>query len=279
MNHTSLKNRGLKFYGNLFLEIFKISTASMLVYRANLIFFFVFETLFLVSSLVGLSLGVDFAGGSIMGWSKGEILFVAMLFQLSHQVFVTFFLSGPIHVGWYVWSGKMDFVLLKPLNPLVSMHAATEFVISNLPNLLINTGLFAAAWINLARQGHEFSAAGIMMLPVFVVASLAVRYGIALLLVSPTFFSEKASDGEESFWSIQGLGRYPSQVFPKMMELSMTFLLPIATMASIPSELLFKGLPLTYALWSLLSAFGFAAVMVWFFLWSSRRYQSINTGA
>ncbi|MCX6125354.1 MAG: ABC-2 family transporter protein, partial [Proteobacteria bacterium] len=157
----------MKYYFTLFKRIASISVSSMLMYRANILFFFVFESLFLIANLVGLSMGVKFAGGALAGWTMDQVLFVAMLFQVGHQIFTTFALSGLFHIGWYVWSGRMDYVLLKPLHPLIGMHSANEFIISNTPNIAINLGVFSWVTWQLHTSGQHFTAMGTLGLVIY----------------------------------------------------------------------------------------------------------------
>ena len=132
----------IRYYWNIIRQVASISTSSMLAYRSNILFFILFETFFLISNMGGIALGVNLAGGSLGGWSFNEVMFVASLFGVGHQIFTTLCISGLFHTGHFVWSGRMDYVLLKPLHPLIGMHAANEFIISNIPNLIINIGIF-----------------------------------------------------------------------------------------------------------------------------------------
>lgn len=269
----------MKYYFTLFKRIASISTSSMLIYRANVLFFFVFESLFLVANLAGLSMGVTFAGGTLGGWTLDEVIFVAMLFQVGHQLFTTFFLSGIFHVGFYTWSGRMDYVLLKPLHPLIGMHAATEFIISNTPNVILNVGLFIWSTVHLMTKGYEFTAAGTCGLIVFFGVGMMVRYGVALLVVSPAFYAEKLAEGEDAYWSLQSLAKYPTGVFPRVMQAVFNFILPLATMAAIPASLFFGKTNLHESGGYLAAGLIFSFLCLQFFNLAVSRYQSVNTGA
>lgn len=272
-------NRSISQYWLLLKRVASISFASMLVYRSNVIFFFIFESFFLVGTLTGLFMGLNFAGGTLAGWSLDQVMFVAMLHQVGHQLFTTFCISGLFHIGFFVWSGRMDYVLLKPLHPLIGMHAANEFIISNVPNLVVNTALFVYYANKLYVSGTSFALDHLLWLFIFFCAGMAVRYGLALLVTSPAFLAEKLSEGEDAYWGIQSLAKYPSGVFPKFLQNIFTFVLPVATIAAIPADVFFGKVPISQALIYLSIALGFSYLCVRFFEWSSRRYQSVNTGA
>ena len=251
----------------------------MFVYRSNVLFLFIFETFFTLANLGGLALGINLAGGSLGGWQLDEVMFVGTLFGVGHQIFLTTCIGGLFHTGWFVWSGRMDYVLLRPLNPLLGMHAANEFIMSNIPNFVINLGLFIAASLQLAHRGVQFGVLNSLGLFVFFLAGIAVRYGIATLVVAPAFLAEKLAEGEDSFWSIQSLGKYPTGVFPRTMQHLLTFLLPVTMMAAIPAEVFFGRENLGNAVLHLAVSLAFAWIGVKFYLFSARRYQSVNTGA
>lgn len=269
----------MKRYWNIFKQVAVISTASMLVYRSNMIFFFVFESFFLVANLTGLRMGVTFAGGTLAGWSLDQVMFVAMLHQVGHQLFTTFLISGVFHIGFFAWSGRMDYVFLKPLHPLIGMHAACEFVISNIPNLIVNLGLFVYFSIKLAHAGHAFDFLPSLGLFLFFWAGMAVRYGLSLLVTSPAFIAEKLSEGEDAYWGLQSLAKYPSGVFPRSLQIIFTFILPVTTIAAIPADVFFGNTSILSATIYLLVAVIFSWLSIKFFDWSARHYQSVNTGA
>lgn len=266
-------------YWSIIKQVSIISAASMLVYRSNVVFFFIFETFFLIANLIGLSMGVKFAGGTLAGWSLDQVMFVAMLHQVGHQLFTTFCISGVFHIGFFTWSGRMDYVLLKPLHPLLGMHAACEFVISNIPNLIVNIVLFIYFAMKLAAAGQAFSTPALLGLFLFFWAGMGVRYGMALLVTSPAFFAEKLSEGEDAYWGLQSLAKYPSGVFPRLLQNIFTFILPVTIIAAIPADIFFGNISFYPALIYLLVAGLFSWVCVKFFEWSSRHYQSVNTGA
>lgn len=269
----------IRYYWNLIKQIASISTSSMLIYRSNLLFFFLFESLFLMANMGGLALGVTLAGGTLSGWSFNQVMFVATLFGVGHQLFTILCISGLFHTGHFVWSGRMDYVLLKPLHPLIAMHTANEFIISNVPNLLINIALFCVFAAKVSAEGVVFNLINTSALVVFFIAGLAVRYGIGLLVVAPAFFAEKLSEGEDAYWSLQSLAKYPTGVFPRAMQWVFSFILPLASIAAIPAEVFFGRQSYSQAALHLIVAVVFAWAAVKFYELGARRYQSVNTGA
>ena len=269
----------MSYYARLAKQIASISASSMLIYRSNLLFFFLFESLFLAANMGGIALGVNLAGGNLGGWSFNQVMFVTSIFGVGHQIFTTLCISGLFHTGYFVWSGRMDYVLLKPLHPLLAMHAANEFIISNLPNLLINIVIFLIFASRIAAEGVVFGIVNLLGFFVFFIVGLGVRYGLALLVVAPAFFAEKLSEGEDAYWSLQSLAKYPTGVFPRVMQWVFSFVLPLVSVAAIPAEVFFGKQSLRDATTHLIVATVFMWGTVKFYELGARRYQSVNTGA
>jgi ABC-2 type transport system permease protein len=260
----------------LFTRTFEVSTATLLVYRANVIFFFVFETLFLASQFLTISVGFNLAGDQIAGWTRQQAYLLTAVNGMSHQIFICFFINPIFNLSVQVWNGQFDYILLKPQHPLVSLIANGQFVISNIPNMLINAGVVGYL-LSVNRAAYTPG-----MLPVFilfVVLGVAVRVGLALLCMAPVFISERLSDVEDSFWSVTNLARYPLSVFPRSLVHILTFVVPIGMLASVPSESLFH--PRSVFFWGAAAAAAavFVVVCVKVFMRAMKGYQSVNSGA
>jgi ABC-type uncharacterized transport system permease subunit len=81
----------IRYYWTIIKRVAAISFSSMLAYRSNVIFFFLFESFFLAANMGGMYLGVQLAGGQLAGWSLNEVMFVAALYGVGHQLFLTLF--------------------------------------------------------------------------------------------------------------------------------------------------------------------------------------------
>jgi ABC-2 type transport system permease protein len=244
-----------------------------------MVFFILFEGFFMAANFGGLALGMQFAGGSLGGWTTTEVMFVVALYNFGHQIFTSICISGLFHTGWFVWSGRMDYVLLKPLHPLLAMHAANEFIISNIPNVVLSFGILLTTFVKLSAEGMVFSAINLAGLLLFFLAGFAVRYGVAILAVGPAFFAEKLAEGEDAYWALQSLGKFPTGVFPRSMQWLLSFVLPIASIAAIPASVFFGKEQTTSAVLHFIIAVTFSYGAIKFYELGARRYQSVNTGA
>jgi ABC-2 type transport system permease protein len=260
-------------YLQLFRRTFELSASVMLIYRANVVFFLLFELVFLAAQFLTVSVGFDLAGGDVAGWTKEQAYLLTAVNGLSHQIFICFFINAIFSLGMHVWNGQFDYILLKPLHPLLSLWFNGQFVISNLPTLVVNA---VAVAVLLAR-----GVADPAVIPAFVVLfglGIAVRVALSLVCIAPIFLSERLGDVEDSFWAVTSLARYPMSIYPRAMIAVMTFVVPIGMLASIPSAVLFGR----HGAGELVGACAASVVFVWvgqrIFMMSLKRYQSVNSG-
>ncbi len=266
----------LRKYLSMFRATFGISTSSMLVYRANVFFFLGFEVLFLSAQFLSVKVGFDLAGGQIAGWTRSEVFFLTAVNGLSHQIFICFFINPVFNLQTQVWNGQFDYLLLKPLHPLLSMFFHGQFAVSNLPTAVLNLGAVIGLMVaaDVPTTFVQVAAFGL-----FFAAGVAVRIALGVLCMSPVFLSERLTDTEEGFWSLASLGKYPLSIYPRSVEAALTFVVPIGMMAAVPAAVLYKP---EGALGRMSIAFVcagiFAVVSVRIFSLALRKYQSVNSG-
>lgn len=259
----------------LFKQTFSISVGVMLIYRQNLIYFLFFESLFIFSHFLSFSIGLDIAGGSIGGWSRSELYLLLSINTFSHLVFISFFIAPIFNLSDHIWNGKLDYALMKPLPGPLGIYFTNEFIVSNLPNLLVAGGILLYFMMEnqLVSQPWIWGLVFVMTL-----LGLCVRIALATFMMVPAFFSERLTDGEGSFWSISGLARYPSTMFPRLMEYITTYLIPIGMMAVVPSETLLQKDSLTNIWMAALASILFSMLAYLSLVWGLRNYKSVNAG-
>ena len=274
MNAQQPRVRQRSFF-RIYAQTLANSAGVMLAYRANLIFFFLFESFFLVSSFLGAGLGVSLAGGAINGWSRDQIFALTAINGVSHQFFVCFFIAPLFNLPEFVWNGRMDYVLQKPMHPLLALIVTSEVMISNLPNVFINLGLAVYFTLKVApASGAQiWLAFGFLIL-----LGLAVRFALAIFCMAPAFFAERLIEGEDGFWSIVGTGRFPTSVFPRTIQRIFLYVIPLSVMAAVPAGLLFHHVEWQQAALAGVSACGFAVTSLVFFNFALRSYKSVNSG-
>jgi len=247
----------------------------MLTYRANLFYFLVFESVFLLSHFLGVGLGTKLAGGSINGWNETQLFALTAINGLAHQFFICFFISPIFNMPEYIWNGRLDYVLQKPLPPFFSLIATSEVIVSNIPNLIVNVGLVI---FFLNKAAPSLGAATVLGFILLFIAGIAVRLSLGLFCMVPAFFSERLLEGETGFWSLSSIARYPMNIYPKMIERILLYVVPLGMMAAVPSSLLFEKMPTNVAVGTFIASVVFTYLAFRFFHFGVRHYKSVNSG-
>ncbi len=267
----------MRRFFRMFAATFAVSTSTMLIYRANVFFFVCFEIFFLAAQFLSVKLGFDLAGGNVAGWTREQAYVLTAVNGLSHQLFICFFINPIFNLAGQVWNGQFDYLLMKPLPPLLAMFFHGQYAISNLPTLIVNA-VAVVLLLVAGTGGGPLTAEKMLVFSVFFLVGVMVRVSLAVLCMAPVFFSERLADVEEGFWSLASLGKYPLATYPRGLALFLTFVLPIGMLGAFPAETLFHETAPLRLLLALGASLLFCVVAVLGFKVALTRYQSVNSG-
>jgi ABC-2 type transport system permease protein len=261
----------------IYLRVLANSASVMLAYRANLLYFFLFESFFLASSFLGAGLGMSLAGGDINGWNSDQMYALTAINGLSHQFFICFLIAPLFNLPDFIWNGRMDHILQKPVHPLLALAASSEVMISNIPNLMINGVL--AIWLVAKASGQLLTSPG-QWLTFFLLFLLGVgvRFALAIFCMAPAFYAERLIEGEDGFWNLAGTGRFPTSVFPRLIERILLYAIPLSMMAAVPAGFLFGKLQASEVAGAVVGSILFFGLAIVFFHVALRSYKSVNSG-
>jgi ABC-2 type transport system permease protein len=190
----------------------------------------------------------------VSGWRFEEALVVIGWFTLMKGV-----LEGAVNpslqsVVEHIRKGTLDFVLLKPADAQFLISTA-KFEPWRALDALGAVGLAIYAFVRLGRAPHAGQVAVALLLTI---ASAALLYALAILVVSAAFWVVRLDNLIYLFNSIFDAGRWPASVFRGIWKVVFTFVVPLALMTTFPAEALLGRLEAPTAL----QALGGAAVFV-----------------
>ena len=209
-----------------------------LQYRADFVLDGLVSAFWTVSAILPL-LVVFGQRPTIAGWTFGEALMVTGWFTFLEGV-----LEGAVNpslqeVVDQIRKGTLDFVLLKP--------ADAQFLVSTArlqpwraTNVLTAMGIFAWGFHML---GHGPSAGAVAAAAVAMAAAIAVLYSLKTLAVSVAFYVVRVDNLTHLFDSVFDAARWPIQIFPGLVRLVFTFVIPLALMTTYPAQALLGTLP------------------------------------
>jgi ABC-2 type transport system permease protein len=209
---------------------------------------------------------------SLAGWGLAEIAFLYGLRLTAHALAMIPLMS--VHdIHSVVRNGEFDRFLLRPLNPLVQLMG-NRMGISQFGDLLVGVTLLAVAGQNAHVQWNAWLIAfcfvaiigGALIEAAFFVAlcSLSLRMidTFALRVFVDDIFSK--------------FGSYPMKIFGSTVEWLLTFVLPVAFVAYVPSGVVLGKLDNPWALAAPL--LGVVLVALAYLIWRRQldHYQSVG---
>jgi ABC-2 type transport system permease protein len=215
---------------------FSMSLRRSVAFRINL----VFDVLLAFTGLgtaVAAVLLVFTRADAVAGWSKAEFLVLIGTYQLITGMRATFI--DP-NLSWFpetgIRNGKLDGYLLQPAS---SLFLASLSLSSPLALIQFVLGVAVLGWgIGAAEQPP--SVGGVVSWLVLVAAALVVTWALSVLLACLAFWAPKLQL-DVFYHSAWQLGRYPTDVFARPIRVVLTYVFPMALIASVPSAALLRG--------------------------------------
>ncbi len=255
-------------------QFIKVSFLEEAAYRSN---FFIA----LFSSILNLAtgvLGIYVLFGQITainGWnltSTLALLGVYLIVTALRGLFIGPGLEALAGMDGEIWSGKFDFVILRPLDTqaLVSLR---KWRVYALFDLLLGLGVFITA---ITRLGGSLTAGRMAIFVVTLLCGVAILYAILLIFSALVFWSP----GVLFTWIFDGLfqmARYPMGMYPGWLRMVLTWIVPVGLITTVPAEALTGVLNPWMLAASLTLAIGLMVAGSALFQKGLRRYSSASS--
>jgi ABC-2 type transport system permease protein len=174
---------------------------------------------------------------SLAGWTKAEFLVLIGTYQLITGLRGTFI--DP-NLSWFpetgIRNGKLDGYLLQPAS---SLFLASLSLSAPMALIQLVLGVGVLGW-GIGTASHPPSVGGVLSWLVLVAAGLVVTWALSVLLACLAFWAPKLQL-DVFFHSAWQLGRYPTDVFARPIRVVLTYVFPMALIASVPSAALLRG--------------------------------------
>ena len=135
-----------------------------------------------------------------------------------------------------LWQGTFDFVLLKPIPPLFHV-SVRRWDPTRLIQALLSVTTVVVGCI---RSDVTVSVVGMLGFLLMLAIGFIIVYSILLILASAAFWYL----GTFLIWifdSVAQTARYPIGIYPKWISLVLTWVIPLAFIATVPAESLLYG--------------------------------------
>jgi ABC-2 type transport system permease protein len=149
------------------------------------------------------------------------------------QIFQAFFLINCTHLSELVRTGKLDFLLLLPVNTrwVVSVR---QLDLGAFVNGATALGLMAYAAVQLHLTPSAAQAAGFLVL---CAAGILIHYSLMFLLATVSFWTVQAQGIVWAYYNLFNIARLPDSAFRGLFKAFFTFAIPMLLVSNVPAKL------------------------------------------
>ncbi|MEO5721281.1 MAG: ABC-2 family transporter protein [Chthoniobacterales bacterium] len=261
-----------------YLEIYGIMLRNSLIremsFKANFLLWLLVEVLWFVGQIAFFSIifgHVDKIGD----WSKWEVVLLVGTHQIIAQLFQAFFFMNVSNIPELVRTGKLDSLLLLPVDSQFAV-STKQFGLDSIFNALLGG---AVVIVSLVQLQVVPGAISILLYLVALGFGVAVHYSIMLALAAVSFWIIRAQGLVYGYFNFLQIARYPDVIFPRLFRFIFGWIIPVIIVANIPARLLIK--PLSDPLWLMFHLMVAASVALvisrTFWNFALRRYSSASS--
>ncbi len=201
----------MQYRADLFVEFF----SDLLSQAINLIFILV---VFGHTNLLG-------------GWNRDEIIFIYGFFLVPYAVFSAFFNIWDFNER-YIVKGELDRILTRPI------HSLFQIILERmeLESLLgAFTGIAVMVYAG-SRLGVTLSWYDPLLFVIFIFGGTLVYGGIFVMLACISFWADAKTSIMPMMYNISNYGRYPINIYNKVIRFVLTWILPFAFVGVYPAS-------------------------------------------
>jgi ABC-2 type transport system permease protein len=224
---------GFSRYLTIYAALWKNSVTRETMFKANFLLWIVVEFLWFGLQLAFISV-LYLHTTQIGSWTKWQVVMLIGASHFIQQSFQAFFLVNCTNLSELVRTGKLDFLLLLPIN--------TRFVVSFRQ---VDLGAFVNAASGLAVMAY--AAKQLEYVPGFphvlgffalCLAGILTHYSLMFLLATISFWTVRAQGIVWGYYNLFNIARMPDEAFRGVFKAVFTFVLPILLVTNVPVRLL-----------------------------------------
>lgn len=261
-------------YIKLYATFAKLSLMSKLVYKANVIIGVIAFLFAEATSLFTLYILVSTVP-SIDGYS---IYHIGLLFGLTNMaVGIDHLLTDRLWTVAYfeVKLGRLDHMFLRPL-PVLFQVIASEVQLEALGELIVATALITLCASQLAFTGGVLA---VLLVILGIICAAVIISSFKIMVASLAFKFKRSGPLLQFIYNFSGYTKYPMKIYPKVIQVILTFVIPLGLCLFYPFENLFTPVEKPWLIALLMVGFTTAFSTLCIFIWTKmvKMYESTGT--
>src|SRR5438067_3128826 len=174
-----------------YLEIYWIMLRNSLIremsFKANFILWMFTELLWFLGQIVFIEVMFMYVD-RIGDWTKWEVVLLVGTHQLIAQIFQAFFYVNVANLPELVRTGKLDFMLLLPVDAQFAV-STRQFGLDNVVNALVGVAIVVFSLFKLGFTPHAYQIA---LYVAAISLGVAIHYSIMFMLATASFWIVRA---------------------------------------------------------------------------------------
>jgi ABC-2 type transport system permease protein len=264
---------GRRRYAGIYGILWRNSLVREMTFKTNFLLWIVVEVCWFAIQLVFINV-IYLHTDSIAGWSKWQVILLIGASHLIQEIFQAFFLINCTNLSELVRTGKLDFLLLLPVNSrfIVSMRQLDLGSFVNAA-IAIAVMLYAGRQLELAPSLPQLAGFACLCL-----AGVLIHYSLMFLLATVSFWTVRAQGIVYAYYNLFNVARLPDSAFHGWFRATFSFVIPMLLVANVPVKTLTHRLDSPWE-WPLLLGISFACFALSETVWrfSVRHYTSASS--
>ena len=272
-NSCNARPSVLRRYATIYAALWKNSVVREMSFKANFLLWIVVELLWFALQLAFIA--VIYRHTDRIGtWTKWEVVVLMGTSHFIQQLFTAIFLTNCVQISEYIRTGKLDFMLLLPVNTrfLISFR---QVDLGGFVNATVAVAVIVYAGRQLALTPTVLQVLGFLLLALF---GIAIHYSLMLILATTSFWTVRAQGIVWGYYNLFNIARLPDAAFRGFFKVFFTYAIPMLLVANVPAKLLAERLG---SPWEMALLLGLAlvcfSVSEWVWRFSLRHYTSASS--
>ena len=167
----------------------------------------------------------------LSGWNREEIIFIYGFFLVPYALFSSFFNIWDFNER-YIVKGEMDRVLTRPVHSLFQI-IMERMELESLFGVI--TGLVIMGYASMSLE-LSFAWYDVFIFIAMILGGALIYAGIFISIATIGFWSDSRTDIMPMMYNISNYGRYPINIYNKVIQFVLTWILPFAFVGVYPAS-------------------------------------------
>jgi len=261
----------MRRYFRIWIMWVRLSFENAMAYRADFL-------MLSFATLVGTGIEIIFieiltpGSATISGWSRGGIFLVMGFAKIIESAAWIFYRGGLVEFGRDIRTGDVDKKLLLPMDFQFTISFG-RFAWDELVGVVAGCVFIV---YGLAGENFEVTFLGIILAGVAVVFGLIFHYVFRLVYSALAVFTTVLEHADFFDHKLFQMGKFPIQIYPRLLSRLFTFIIPIAFIGTIPAEALLSTVDMRVVAYGLLAGVPLFIFARFFLKWSLRFYEGVG---